>query len=78
MKVILKNIKLHYDLKDYRFSLIIPVVILSVIGIFMVRSARPDLVNRQIMGVILGVAAMAVISLIGYNWVLNLYWPLYT
>nr|WP_072525596.1 FtsW/RodA/SpoVE family cell cycle protein [Clostridium sp. Marseille-P3244] len=77
MKVILKNIKLHYDLKDYRFSLIIPVVILSVIGIFMVRSARPDLVNRQIMGVILGVAAMAVISLIDYNWVLNLYWPLY-
>ncbi|WP_442855380.1 FtsW/RodA/SpoVE family cell cycle protein [Clostridium sp. Marseille-P3244] len=73
----MKNIKLHYDLKDYRFSLIIPVVILSVIGIFMVRSARPDLVNRQIMGVILGVAAMAVISLIDYNWVLNLYWPLY-
>ena len=77
MKVFLKNIKLHYDLKDYRFSLVVPVVILSIIGIFMVRSARPDLMNRQIMGVILGVAAMVVISLIDYNWVLNLYWPLY-
>lgn len=77
MKVFLKNIKLHYDLKDYRFSLVVPVVILSVIGIFMVGSARPDLMNRQIMGVILGVAAMIVISLIDYNWVLNLYWPLY-
>lgn len=77
MRHFLKNIKLHYNIKDYRFSLVILVTILSVIGVFMVRSARPDLMDRQIMGVVLGLAAMVVISLIDYKWVLELYWPLY-
>lgn len=77
MRHFLKNIKLHYNIKDYRFSLVILVTILSVIGVFMVRSARPDLMDRQIMGVVLGLAAMFVISLIDYKWVLGLYWPLY-
>ena len=77
MKRLLKKINLHYSLKDYKFSLVILVLILSVFGVFMVRSARPDFMNNQIMGVILGLAAMAVISLIDYKWILNLYWPLY-
>ena len=77
MKSFLKNIKLHYNIKDYRFSLVILVTILSIIGVFMVRSARPDLTGRQMMGVVLGLAAMLIISLIDYKWVLGLYWPLY-
>ena len=77
MKFLFKNIKQRYSLRDYRFSLIFLVITLSVIGIFMVRSARPDLMDRQIMGVALGAAAMLVISLIDYKWVLSLYWPLY-
>lgn len=77
MKQILKHIKLHYNIKDYRFSLVVPVIVLSIIGVFMVRSARPDLMNRQILGVCLGVCAMIVISLIDYKWVLNFYWPMY-
>ena len=77
MKRLLKKLNLHYSLKDYKFSLVILVLILSVFGVFMVRSARPDFMNNQIVGVILGLAAMAVISLIDYKWILNLYWPLY-
>ena len=77
MKSFLKNIKLHYNIKDYRFSLVILVTILSIIGVFMVRSARPDLTGRQMMGVVLGLAAMLIISLIDYKWVMGLYWPLY-
>ena len=34
----------------------------------MVRSARPDLTGRQMMGVVLGLAAMLIISLIDYKW----------
>ena len=68
---------LHYSLKDYKFSLVILVLILSIFGVFMVRSARADYMNNQIMGVILGLIAMAVISLIDYKWILSLYWPLY-
>lgn len=77
MKTILKNLKQRYNLRDYRFSLVALVLVLSTVGIFMVRSARPDLMSRQIMGVALGAAAMFVISLIDYKWVLSLYWPLY-
>lgn len=77
MKFLLKNIKSRYSIKDYRFSLVALVIALSIFGVFMVRSARPDFMSRQIMGVVLGIAAMVVISLIDYKWVLNLYWPLY-
>ena len=77
MKFILKKLKQNYSIKNYRFSLIALVLVLSVIGIFMVKSASPDLTSRQIMGVGLGVVAMVVISLIDYKWVLNFYWPLY-
>ena len=58
-------------------GLVIPVIVLSVIGILMVRSARADLMDRQILGVILGIMIMIVISLIDYKWILNFYWPMY-
>ena len=77
MKSIFTNMKKRYNIKDYKISLVIFVLLISLIGILMVRSARPDLMNRQVMGVVLGILAMFVISLIDYNWILNLYWPLY-
>ena len=77
MKFLLKKLKPHYNIKDYKIGLVISVVALSVIGILMVRSARPDLMSRQLLGVLLGIGAMVVISLIDYNWVLNFYWPMY-
>ncbi len=77
MKFLFKNIKQRYSLRDYRFSLVVLVLAISVLGIFMVRSARPDMMSRQIMGVLLGAVVMIVISLIDYKWVLSLYWPLY-
>jgi len=77
LKSIFTNMKQRYNIKDYKISLVIFVLLISLIGILMVRSARPDLMNRQVMGVVLGILAMFVISLIDYNWILNLYWPLY-
>lgn len=77
LKLYIQNMKQRYHIKDYKFSLIILVLILSVIGIFMVGSARPDLQTKQIMGVFIGIGAMAVISLVDYKWVLNFYWILY-
>ena len=40
MKAFLKKLNLHYNIKDYKLSLVIPVVILSIFGIFMVNSAN--------------------------------------
>lgn len=77
LKLYIQNMKQRYHIKDYKFSLIILVLILSVIGIFMVGSARPDLQTKQIMGVFIGIGAMVVISFVDYKWVLNFYWILY-
>ncbi len=77
LKGYIQNLKQRYHLKDYRFSLVILVTVLSVIGVFIVGSARPDLQWRQLQGVILGLVTMFVISLIDYNWVLKFYWVMY-
>ena len=76
MKNFLKKY-IHYNIKDYKIGLVISVVALSIIGVLMVRSARPDFMDKQLLGVLLGICAMVVISLIDYNWVLNFYWPMY-
>lgn len=66
-----------YKLKDYKFSLIILVFLLSVIGILVVGSARQSLQGRQIFGVAVGMAIMLIVSLIDYVWVLEFYWLIY-
>ena len=66
-----------YHLKDYNFLLVISVLGLSIIGILAVGSALPSAQSKQIIGVVMGLVAMAIISLIDYNWVLNFYWVIY-
>ncbi len=77
LKTQIQNLKQQYQLKNYRISLVILVTILSIIGVFVVRSAREDYLLRQLQGVFLGLAAMAVISLIDYRWILKFYWLMY-
>lgn len=77
LKGYIQNLKQRYHLKDYRFSLVILVTVLSIIGVFIVGSAQADLQWRQLQGVILGLIAMFVISLIDYNWILKFYWVMY-
>ena len=77
LKGYIQNLKQRYHLKDYRFSLIILVTALSIIGVLIVGSAQADLQWRQLQGVILGLIAMFIISLIDYNWILKFYWVMY-
>lgn len=51
MKSFFTNLKQRYNIRDYKISLVFLVTLISLVGILMVRSARPDLMNRQIMGV---------------------------
>ena len=69
--------KKNYQLKNFRFPLVILVLALSFIGILVVGSAKESLQERQIFGVVLGVAAMLVVAIFDYNWILNLYWLMY-
>lgn len=78
MKTFIQHIRQRYHLKDYKFSLVALVLAISVIGVFIVGSAQASSQSKQALGVGLGVIAMAVISLIDYEWVLNnFYWLMY-
>lgn len=74
---LIKNVLKKYHLKDFNFTLVILVAILSTIGILVVGSALPSAQTKQIIGVSLGLVAMLVISCIDYEWVLNMQWFIY-
>ena len=71
------NLFRNYSIKDYRFSLIFLVTLLTVIGILVIGSADADYQKKQTVGLIAGLCIMVVISLIDYHFVLKFYWVLY-
>ena len=66
-----------YNWKNYKFGIVALVGILSIFGILVVGSAKESLQNKQILGVVIGLAAMIIVSLIDYMWIINFYWVLY-
>lgn len=74
---LIKNALKKYHLKDFNFTLVILVSILSTIGILAVGSALPSAQTKQIIGVSLGLVAMLIISCIDYEWILNMQWFIY-
>ena len=66
-----------YQLKDYKFTLVITVLVLTVLGVMVIGSAKASVQNKQILGLGIGIIAMVVISLLDYVWVLKFYWVLY-
>ena len=66
-----------YRLRDYNFTLVVLVMALSILGIFVVGSAKEVYQNRQIFGVVFGIIVMAIVSVIDYVWVLDFYWIIY-
>lgn len=75
----MKLIKLRkpYKLKDYKFSLVILVLAISFLGVLVVGSANEIFQSRQILGLVIGIIAMIIVSLIDYVWIANFYWILY-
>ena len=70
----------QYRLRDYNFRLVIFLIGLTFTGVLLVGSAEPALRNKQffgMMGVILGLIAMVIVSLMDFSWILNFYWILY-
>lgn len=66
-----------YKLKNYKFSLVITVLLISFLGILVVGSANESYQKKQIIGLIIGIIAMIVVSLIDYVWISGFYWLLY-
>lgn len=73
----LLKINKPYQLKDYKFSLVITVLALTIVGIMVIGSAKESVQGKQIVGLCIGIVAMVIISLLDYMWVLNFYWIIY-
>ncbi|MDD7728492.1 MAG: FtsW/RodA/SpoVE family cell cycle protein [Clostridia bacterium] len=67
----------QYKLRFYNFRLVFFLLAISAIGVLLVSSARADLRNRQIMGVLMGIVLMVILSLMDYSWILNFQWIMY-
>lgn len=67
----------QYKLRFYNFRLVLLLILISSIGVVLVTSARADLRNKQLVGLVLGLFIMVVLSLIDYSWILNFQWIMY-
>lgn len=67
----------HYKLKNYDFRLVIYVTALTIIGIFVIGSAKEAVQSRQVLGLILGLIVMVGVSLMDYEFLLRFSWVFY-
>ncbi|OYO89575.1 rod shape-determining protein RodA, partial [Lachnotalea glycerini] len=67
----------QYQLKNYKIRLCILLIAISSLGILIIGSAKESVQGKQILGLVLGIIAMIVISLMDYSYVINFYWILY-
>lgn len=67
----------QYKLKNYRFRLVAYVVLLCIIGVMVVGSAKPSIQNKQIIGIAGGLVVMVIVSLIDYGTILKFRRPIY-
>lgn len=67
----------QYRLRDFKLKLVIFVYAITVLGIMVIGSAKSEYQSQQILGMILGSAAMLVLALTDYRMILNCYWLIY-
>ncbi|MGN0294970.1 MAG: FtsW/RodA/SpoVE family cell cycle protein [Lachnospiraceae bacterium] len=71
-----------YKFRHFNFKLLLCIIFLSVMGILIIRSAtlstgEESTYTKQIMGVVIGMAAMLIVSLIDYRWIAKMYLVVY-
>lgn len=67
----------QYRLRDFKLRLVIFVYAITVLGIMVIGSAKSEYQNQQILGMVLGSAAMLVLALTDYRILVNCYWLMY-
>lgn len=67
----------QYKLRNYNFRLVIYVIALTIIGIFVIGSARASVQNKQVLGLFMGIIAMVCISMMDYSFILRFSWLFY-
>ena len=67
----------QYRLKNYHFQLVLYMVVLTIIGILLIGSAKHSVQSKQIIGFVMGLTFMIVLSLIDYTFLLKFVWIYY-
>ncbi|MCI9427409.1 MAG: rod shape-determining protein RodA [Eubacterium sp.] len=67
----------QYKLRNYNFRLVFYVVLLTVIGILVIGSARESVQDKQILGLFLGFIIMVIVSMLDYSVILRFSWLFY-
>ena len=67
----------HYKLKNYKFTLIMLVTALNILGVMLVGSASPGDQKKQLIGMLSGLVIMVIVSCIDYNFILRFSWLIY-
>lgn len=67
----------RYDFKKYNISLLVAVTMLISIGVFLINQVKPDDYKKQIIGLIGGLAIVAIVSIIDYHFIAKFYIILY-
>lgn len=71
-----------YKFRHFNFKLLLYIIFLSIMGILIIRSAtlstgEESTYTKQIMGVVIGMTAMLIVSLIDYRWIARMYLVVY-
>lgn len=67
----------QYKLRNYHFQLIVFIVLLNIIGILLIGSAKESVQSKQILGMAMGLVVMVAISLMDYSFILKFRWLYY-
>lgn len=67
----------RYKLRNYNFRLVFYVTALTVLGIFVIGSAKHSVQDKQILGLCLGLVVMVILSVLDYSFILRFCWLFY-
>lgn len=67
----------QYKLRNYHFQLVFSILVLNIIGILIIGSAKHSVQKMQILGCIIGMVAMVIVSLMDYSFILRFTWLYY-
>ena len=67
----------QYKLRNYHFQLVVSILVLNIIGILIIGSAKHSVQKMQILGCIIGMVAMVIVSLMDYSFILRFTWLYY-
>lgn len=77
MKDKIKSLFIEYNFRKFDFWLVLLTIAIGIMGVRFVGSADNSYMDRQKMGLILGLAIMFFMAFISYSFILRFYWILY-